>query len=181
MNTRIIVKLLTIALIAAGIFGCTKGQEIENTCESTKLEEPVIMNVYMKLMLENSRITGTDFFAYDASTVEFSGTVVPVSCDGTLGTNFSFNSVLNLEFMEPDSIQSGLLLDQYNEFLFSNSNDYLLIGGRLKAFLPGGKIYESEDISQRILYTEINNDPLLLVRYIKIHASSSLRWYLSGK
>jgi hypothetical protein len=161
--------------------GCREQEVITNKCEETVLVQSETKNVYLKLKLNNTQLVNNETYLYDSDSLSINGSAILVTCEGGHGNTYSFFQDNDLSTFTADSLGKGFYLDEFHEFTFNNSSDYVLTTIKLYASFPNGKTYESDDITFRVTYPELKNDPITSITYIELLMPLSVHWYQRSK
>jgi hypothetical protein len=180
MKTKLCLKSIIFILLAMSMPACDIFIDKNDECEATKMPSRETPTVYLKLLIRNDTISDS-IYTYYATQATFSGTITKVYCDGTVSSTFSYNPTFYPIDMDYILLNSGFYLSQPYEFNFDNDKDYLLIMARLKVWFPGGKIYESEEVSRRYYYKDLSYDVNQMKKYILIPFGKAGYFQVSSK
>lgn len=174
-------KSLLVFLVFVSFFlliACDTLTETNDECEKTKwsvVEEPIIY-LYIAVPItycnKINNINATD----SATQMICSGSITKVYCDGKVSGSFSFNTnFYPIQMTEAELYKQRV--GQAYQFKFQNDKDYLVFVGRLKAYFPGGIIWESEEINFKLYFKDIKTNPNDFEKYCHIALNPALLWY----
>ncbi|MBK7174568.1 MAG: hypothetical protein IPH84_15370 [Bacteroidales bacterium] len=177
------INIFLVMLIASVLLyaGCREQEVITNKCEETVLSNSETKNIYLKLKLNNTQLVNNQTYLYDSDSLSINGSAILITCEGGHGNTYSFVQDNNLSSYTADSISKGFYLEEFHEFTFNNSSDYILTTIKMYASFANGKTFESEDITFRITYTELKYDPITTITYAELVMPLSTHWYQRSK
>ena len=157
---------------------CDTIPEQNDECEKTKwaaVQEPTIY-LYIAVPITYCD-KGNNRNATDSATQMIcSGSITKIYCGGKVSGSFNFNTTFYPIQMTEEELYKQQVGQAYI-FKFQNDNDYLVFVGRLKAFFPGGIIWESEEINFKLYYKDIKTNPNDFEKYCHIALNPALLWY----
>jgi hypothetical protein len=168
-------------VIFIGFSGCDAVREKDNQCEPTKMtpmEEPTL---YLKMTLEDDKLIKSDFgdtSVFMADRIEISGSVTKIYCSGVVSSKFTFNTGFYPKSYDYD-FSEGEKIGQLYQFKFENTLDYILVEARVKAFLPGGRIFETDELIKKVYFKDLLNDMWMNQKYylFRFPPDHSVKWF----
>jgi hypothetical protein len=162
---KIISKLLLLTLLcvlSSALLTCELIIDKNDDCKKTKFsatEEPVF-SLIMDADQTISVPGGTKYDTKDATKAIISGSITKIYCSGSEGGRFEFNTTIFPSASDIDFLNKVKVGNAY-QIKFANENDYVMVVFREKYYFPDGKIWESEEVSQRIYFKNIFIDTSL--------------------
>lgn len=174
-------KLHLLFLVFTSLFllnTCETLTEKNDECEKTKwaaVQEPIIY-LYIAVPIVNCDIVNSTNATDSATQMICSGSITKIYCDGTVSGSFSFNTNFYPIQMTEEELYKQRVGQAY-QFKFQNDKDHLVFVGRLKAYFPGGIIWESEEINFKIYFKDIKTNPNDFEKYDHIALNPALQWF----
>ena len=157
---------------------CDTLTEKNDECEKTKwaTEQKPIIYLYIAVPITNCDKVNSTNATDSAMQMTCSGSITKIYCDGKVSGSFSFNTTFYpIQMTEQELYKQGV--GQAYEFKFQNDKDHLVFVGRLKAYFPGGIIWESEEINFKLYFKDIKTNPNDFEKYCHIALNPALLWY----
>ncbi len=178
MKLAKLIQLLLIFIPIIFLNNCDTVTDKNDDCEKTKwaaAQEPIIY-LYIAVPItycdKVNSINATD----SATQMICSGSITKIYCDGTVSGSFNFNTnFYPIQMTEQELYKQSV--GQAYQFKFQNDKDYLIFIGRLKAYFPGGIIWESEEINFKLYYKDIRTNPNDFERFCHVEINTALLWY----
>lgn len=171
----------TILFVLFILNGCKEPEPVPNNCDLTVLDNPDTRNVYIRMKVPNTTLPGNELKVHDANLLDVEGNLTLINCEGVPGVSFTIEPSVDFSLMSKDSIAKGFYLEGFNPFTFLNSGDYLLLSAKLKAHFNSGRVYDSDDISLVVTYTELAYDSVASITYMNAYIPTSVHWYQVAK
>jgi len=167
------ISLSVFIVLSAILCSCELLKE-DNDCDATKMDAPQEPVIYLKVIIPFPQA----MIEYNTpERLLITGSIRKIYCSGKESGNFTYNPTIYVSAESFNEDNTGVfVLPQPYQYKFDNTKDKLIVICRVKAYLEGGDIYESEEIYQEFFYKDIKYNANEMKHYIEIR-KDILQWF----